>query len=641
MTIYARLLLTTLLLGSTSYVTLADDAENFNYYKIPSELLKNADAVVRKYHREIEIVSTGEVNITDVYAITVLNEKGMKFAQLEEGYDKLVKITDLEGWLYDKNGKEVEQMKKKNVRDMNAYSEISMSDLRIKTFAFNYDKFPYTCVFQVKTTQSFSFSLRSWQPQLAYDCAVESANLEVSYPSDIPVRYRTFHISTEPSVTRTNEGNKITLTINNIPARLKPDDLTPMDIYDGPSMIVAADKFAIVDDTGSMDSWQGFGKFFYELNAGRDELPKGTKKLIHQMTDSCHTTYSKINVLYDYLQKNTRYFNIALGIGGWQTQEASFVAEKGYGDCKALTNYMKAMLKEAGVTAYQALAYGGERDLLKMQLDFPFSAFNHVILCVPQPNDSIWLECTAKELPAGYLSSFTGNRYVLLLTSTGGYPVKTPGNNHNDNLMTRKADVIIAGNSDLKANISCRYTGSFWDKARWMATEPKTKMENYLNNEYAIPTYSLSNYAVSNKKDRSPEIDLRVELAGTGNVTASGSRLFVSPHIFKFIIENPSSYGERKEPFQLMQDFHVTDTIVMHLPGNYTLEGNKKVIHINNVFATYSSETYLNGNELMIVTNYDQNHGVYPAAKFADYIKLSHEINSDAVNTRLVLVKQN
>ena len=65
------------------------------------------------------------------------------------------------------------------------------------------------------------------------------------------------------------------------------------------------------------------------------------------------------------MQNNTRYISIQLGIGGWRPFEAAYVASKGYGDCKALSNYMYSLLKEAGILSYYTLvkAGAGEEDI--------------------------------------------------------------------------------------------------------------------------------------------------------------------------------------------------------------------------------------------------------------------------------------
>ncbi len=72
---------------------------------------------------------------------------------------------------------------------------------------------------------------------------------------------------------------------------------------------------------------------------------------VHELTDHLTDKRQKVFALYDYLQKNTRYISVQLGIGGWQPFPADYVATKRYGDCKALSNFMVALLKEAGIKA--------------------------------------------------------------------------------------------------------------------------------------------------------------------------------------------------------------------------------------------------------------------------------------------------
>ncbi|MFX4389041.1 hypothetical protein ABTA48_19565, partial [Acinetobacter baumannii] len=63
---------------------------------------------------------------------------------------------------------------------------------------------------------------------------------------------------------------------------------------------------------------------------------------------------------------------------------------------------MVALLKEAGIKANNVLIKAGEgkTDILS---DFPSNQFNHVVVCVPNGKDSIWLECTSQTVSPGYM----------------------------------------------------------------------------------------------------------------------------------------------------------------------------------------------------------------------------------------------
>ena len=77
-----------------------------------------------------------------------------------------------------------------------------------------------------------------------------------------------------------------------------------------------------------------------------------------------------------------RYVNIKLGIGGLKPLPATFVDQKKYGDCKALSNYMNALLKAVGIKSYYAIINAGANEEPATP-SFPGDNFDHIILCVP------------------------------------------------------------------------------------------------------------------------------------------------------------------------------------------------------------------------------------------------------------------
>ncbi len=79
---------------------------------IPEALKKNAHAVVRYDNAAFKIENEGKATFTDKYAVTCLDEKGRHFVFFGIGYNKLKKIKNISGALYDATGKKVRSLKK-------------------------------------------------------------------------------------------------------------------------------------------------------------------------------------------------------------------------------------------------------------------------------------------------------------------------------------------------------------------------------------------------------------------------------------------------------------------------------------------------------------------------------------------------
>lgn len=181
-----------------------------------------------------------------------------------------------------------------------------------------------------------------------------------------------------------------------------------------PKARISLNNFSLDGVTGSFTNWSEFGKWMHtSLIAGRDVLDESTKSKILSLVEGVNSPIEKAKIVYQFMQNKTRYISVQVGIGGWQPIAANEVDEVGYGDCKGLTNYTKALLDVVGVESYFTLIYGGQ----KRDIDKDFSAFqgNHAILNIPNNGNDIWLECTSQTAPFGYLGTFTDDRDVLVV----------------------------------------------------------------------------------------------------------------------------------------------------------------------------------------------------------------------------------
>jgi hypothetical protein len=325
--------------------------------------------------------------------------------------------------------------------------------------------------------------------------------------------------------------------------------------------------------------------------------------------------------VYEYLQANTRYVSIQLGIGGWQPFEASLVADKGYGDCKALSNYTKAMLKSIGVDSYYALIRAGENEP-DIYTDFPSRQFNHAIVCVPLQKDTIWLECTSQTNPFGYMGGFTGNRHALLITPEGGKVVKTPTYTGKDNLQQRKADIHLNAQGDATAEVTSVYTGQQQDDLSQMiyAYSPE-EQKKWLYKSIKIPSFEINSFNYSHSKERIPAVSEKVSLTVRKCASKSGSRLFLTPNLLSVDGYVPAATENRRSAIVISMSYIDTDTIRYHLPEGYHPEFLPEVIRYQSAFGEYTASVIVDNGMITYIRKAVMHKGTYPATTYSELIE--------------------
>jgi len=403
---------------------------------------------------------------------------------------------------------------------------------------------------------------------------------------------------------------------------------------------LAPTKFSIEGFEGDMSTWNNLGKFHSMLNSSKSSLPDNIKKIVHQLTDNVKNDEEKVKILYDYLQKNTRYISIQLGIGGWQPLPASFVAEKKYGDCKALSNFMVCVLKEANVKAYYTIIKSGESAINKgLDIDFPVSKFNHIITCVPLPKDTMWLECTSQTVSAGFTGLFTGNRQALLVTDSGGVVVNTPRFIAKENLEIRNTNAELNEKGDLTIKNKTIYTGILQEYHHALLTELSEEQRlKILNKELDLPTYTIDKLELKEVKDKNPKIIENIDISASSYAAVSGKRMFVAPNIFN---KKQKLANEKPRVFDIIYKKAYTeiDSIDIKVPIGFSLEMMPKNIDIKNKFGVYKISYNFKGDVIKTMRYYQQEVNSFPASDYTDLVKFYDEMYK-ADRAKVVLVKK-
>ena len=613
-------------------------AQNYNVKLINDSLLKGANAVTRMDDLTVIIKSPSKAIVKHRYAITILNEDGARYAQYVNSYDKLVSLEKIDGHLFDATGKEIKSVKKKDIADFSANGDESlMTDNRYKVHNFYYTQYPYTIEYEDEQTYDGIFYLPSWHP-IDINCSTEQSTFTVETASDYELRYKQIAYNAAVVKTIVKDKNIYNWQLKNIvPVKYEPYQPSWDEI--NTAVYIAPSLFEIENYKGDMKNWLGFGKFFNSLNENKQELPENIKTEVHNLTNKITDVKEKVLLLYDYLQKNSRYISVQIGIGGWQTYDAKYVAAKKYGDCKALSNYMISLLKEVNIPAKYVLIKSGDNKKGLWE-DFSANQFTHAIVCVPLKKDSIWLECTSQTVSAGYMGSFTGNRKALLIDNDGGHVVSTPYYKAADNVQIRKVDAEISEEGNLTAKVFTHFTGIQQEDVNdLMHRATPEQKKKYLNETLSLPTYSVEKYEYKETKGMIPAVDEYLEIKSPFYAAITGKRLFLTPNFFNRSGSKLEENKERKYDLKFNVPYIDIDTLQIKIPANYTVEAMAKSVTLKTAYGSYSINFSLANNVLNVIRKNERNEGQFSKNEY-EKIKIYFDELYKADRAKVVLVKK-
>ena len=605
-------------------------------------LTREADAVVRLDLLRFEVRDPGRATQTVRRAVTVLSPEGRDEGELHIFYDdRLRRLKRLTGKIFDADGKVVRKLGKDDQEDFSAISDYSLyEDERVRVARLYHHTYPYTVEFEYEIRHEGLINWPTWYPQ-EEGMPVVFGRFDLVTSPNVRARYTVRGAALEPEVLQEGKRNALRWEIREEPA-VEMEPFGPVWQDQVIAVHTAPTTFEVEGAKGDMRSWRAFGEWYHTLNDGRTALPPEARNEVQRLTSGLSDVREKVRRLYAYLQGKTRYVSIQLGLGSWQTFDAAYVHERGYGDCKALTNYMKALLDEAGIPSYPALIHAGSR-APKILTDFPSNQFNHVILYVDLPDgEGIWLETTDQTIPFGHLTTFNEGRYALLVKPGGGELVHTPRNQAHQNQRVRHARVRLTPVGDATAQVQTRHTGNQQDWIRQgLANRSAREREEWLREYIDIPSFEIVSADFSEVETRALSLTLSMTLTLPRYAARTGKRLFLPVNLLHRWTYVPPPSEERSQPIEFFPyAFADADTIRYELPEGFSVEAMPDPIEVETTFGRFAAKTEVESDGTLAYYRWQEVTDVsFPAEYYNAFRDFMLQI-AEADRAQVVLVAQ-
>ena len=572
----------------------------------------------------IENISSYQVKSNKLYyknsrTMQINNRDGDQYAELAIPYSKSDKINIESAWIEDADGNIIRKIKNKDIVNRSYISNVSLyEDDFIKTCDMKHNVYPYRIVYSYSITYNQFLHIETFDYQRS-QLPLTKGILSVEVPNDYQIKYKQYNIN-EPSIEENQETTTYRWNYSYQPVSETREVNESVNSFAAPSIDIVPINLDY-GVAGSQATWNDFGNWIYNLNKGRDELPEDEKIRIDELIKGVDSNKEKAKILYKYLQDRNRYINVSINLGGLQTYPASYVVANRYGDCKALTNYMQAMLKYVGVESDYTLIYAGskKRDLSP---DFASQAFNHVILTVPFEQDTVYLECTSKNAPFGYLGTFTQGRQALLTSMTGARLIQTPPLTSGDVLCSRNIEIDLATS---KLKIDAIERGDQYEESDYLVNEvSKNVVDKYIRNNLLKGSFDLIDFKIETIKDL-PQTKLYAEYLMHNFHKKYGNNIVINS-----IPINISAYEMpeiRKKDVQIDYPEMYSDTIAYDM-GAFEVKALPKNTLSISKYGTYIETYEQHGTKVIQYKTILVNEGRYPLEEYGDFYKFISMIKS-------------
>jgi tetratricopeptide (TPR) repeat protein len=244
---------------------------------------------------------------------------------------------------------------------------------------------------------------------------VDFARARMMWPAGSPIRWKAYPVGLKAEETDKAGWHEVDFTL---PAPKQPEMPADAPPRFQPIPAIEASSFA---------DWPAVSAVFAPLYRTQGLIAPGTPlaqevaRIRARETDPKKRAAAALALVQDRI----RYFANGMNGGNYVPQSPERTWSAGYGDCKAKTLLLLAMLHELGIEAEPVVANIGEGGLVAIRLPAP-DAFNHIFVHAKIGGEDLWLDGTGRGTRLEDLADPPPFRSVLPVRDGGAGLVQLP-----------------------------------------------------------------------------------------------------------------------------------------------------------------------------------------------------------------------
>jgi hypothetical protein len=557
---------------------------------LPVVLQAKTSAIIEEWTTNIDVKKSGGLTIVERIKVKILDEDGYQFGVFRTYYNSFRSVNNIRYVIYDESGNRVKRLGKDDAVDIMWNASYEVADVRLLYLEPNYRNFPFVVEIESETHYNGFIDFPLWMPRYSYDLEVKKAALIFTCPSDYKFRSVSYNGIKDPVQTTVTDQKRVTWIVENLPAvPFHSSYQTFAD--DQPKVHLAPYRFELDKKPGSFEAWKNFGDWYLELNPDENRLSDQTKKELDLIRTASISQKELIEQVYRYMQGKTRYVSIQLGIGGYKALPLEEVDKNGYGDCKALSSYTKAMLNYLKVPSNYVLVHAGE-DVPDVIGNFPSNQFNHVFLAVPMKSDTVWLECTSQIVPPSYLGTFTDDRNALWVDAGNSTIIHTPSFSFKQSVKTSDCLATLDSRGNVALVIRQKQSGVYFDEIMAYKSISKDRIDNYNQKKFPYRDFTIQSFAYTeNGVNQTMSLNFQLKINGLAKST---NNKLILPVTILSPVESEIDFDMMNKKSTIKRGFTWEDNVLVEIPESfyvyYIPEADKVETEFGKIEITVSAE---------------------------------------------------